>query len=90
MNREADGIYIFLERGTDDLFGGIMDAEIDNLDTGVSKCSRDNLNAAIMAIQSHLGDEYTQPLGRIACRLFTFCALTSRHVSPEVIVGVLE
>src|SRR5215470_10874106 len=83
MNRETDRIHVFLESGPDNFFRGVMDAEIDNLDAGVTQRPRHDLHTAIMAIQSDLGDKHTQPFRRIACRPFTFCALTSHHASPD-------
>lgn len=82
MNREADGIDIFLERGVNNFFSRIVNAKIDDLDAGISERPGNYFHAPVMAVQSGLGDENAEFLARIGSLVLGgFHALLSRsHV----------
>ncbi len=42
----------------DDHFGSLAQAGVDDFHSGVAQCARDDLGAAIMAVEAGLGDEY--------------------------------
>jgi hypothetical protein len=58
MNRQADGVDIFLKGGTDDLFRRIVNAKVDDFYPCVSQRPRNDLYAPVMAIQASLRNQY--------------------------------
>ena len=51
---------IFLQRGGDDLFGCLTQAGVDHFHAGVPQRARDDLGAAVVAIEAGLGDDDSQ------------------------------
>ena len=53
---KTDGVHVFLERRASDLFGSVVDAEIDHLHAGISQRPGDDLNPTVMTIETDLGN----------------------------------
>ena len=58
-NGKADDLDIFLQGGADDHFGGLAEAGIDDLHAGIAQGASDHLGAAVVAVETGLGDEDT-------------------------------
>ena len=56
-NRDADGVCVLLDRGLDDLLGRLMEARVDHLHAGVTQGAGDDLGAAVVSVETGLGDD---------------------------------
>ena len=56
-DREPDRVRVLLDRGLGDLLRRLMQAGVDHLHAGVPQGARDDLRAAVVAVQSGLGDD---------------------------------
>ena len=54
----AEHVHVFLYGGRDDLFGGPVQARIDDLHARVPQAARDDLGAAVVAVEADLGDHH--------------------------------
>src|SRR5262245_21708021 len=57
QDRQADGVGVFLERGADDLLGGLAEAGVDDLHPRVAQRAGDDLGAPIVPVEARLGDD---------------------------------
>src|SRR5580765_2486521 len=55
---EPDGVGVLLNGGGDDLLGGLMQARVDHLEARVPERPRDDLGAAIVAVEPRLGHHH--------------------------------
>ena len=55
-DRQADGVRVLLQRRGDDLFGRLAEAGVDHLHAGIAQRARDDLGAAVVAVEPGLGD----------------------------------
>jgi hypothetical protein len=60
MNRNADGIDVFLNRRTDNFRCAVVNAEINHFDTGIAESLGDDFYASIVAVETDFAEEYTQ------------------------------
>ena len=69
---EPDGVRVLLDRGGDDLLGGLMQARVDHLEARVPERPRDDLRAAIVAVEPRLGHHHADlALGHPAASYLT-------------------
>ncbi len=61
-NRHPDDVGVLLQRGADDLLGRLPEAGVDHFHARVPQRARDDLGAAIVAIESWFGDDYSDLL----------------------------
>ena len=54
--RQADGVGVFLQRGLGDLLGRLMQAGVDHLEPVVAQRPGDGLRAAVVAVETGLGN----------------------------------
>src|SRR5262249_12059611 len=57
QHAEPDGVRILLDGGGHDLLGRLMEAGIDHFEAGVPQRPRDDLGAAVMAVEARLGHD---------------------------------
>ena len=57
QRRQPDDVDVFLQRSLGDHLRRLSDAGVDDLHAGVAQGPRDNLGAAVVAVQPRLGDE---------------------------------
>ena len=55
--READGVDVFLQRRLGDLLGGLVQTGVDDLEAVIAQRPGDGLRAAVMAVQTRLGND---------------------------------
>jgi hypothetical protein len=55
---KAYHINVFLQRRADNHFGRLPQAGVDHLEAGITKRSSDDFCAAIVPVETGLGDEY--------------------------------
>jgi hypothetical protein len=60
VNGQADRFNVFVQCGLRDLVGGLADSGVDDLHTGVTKCSGDDLGAAVVPVKAWLRDKNPQ------------------------------
>ncbi len=60
-DRQADQVGVLLDRGLDDLLGRLVEAGVDHLVTGVAQGARDDLGAAVVAVETRLGHHDPEP-----------------------------
>ena len=58
-NGQADDVGVFLQRRGDDLLRCLPEAGVDNLHACVAQCTRDHLRPTVVAVESRLGDDYS-------------------------------
>ena len=66
-DREPNGVGVLLDRGLGDLLRRLVQAGVDHLHARVAQGARDDLRAAVVPIQSGLGDDdpdFSGGLGR--------------------------
>src|SRR5580700_3724108 len=56
-NRESDNLNVFLKRCVHDHLWRLAEAGVDDLHAGIAQCASDDFGAAVMAVQTRLGDE---------------------------------
>ncbi len=56
---KSDQRHVFLQRDRHDVLDALTDTGVDHLETGVAQRARDDLGAAVVAVQTGLGDENT-------------------------------
>ena len=56
-HREADDVGVLLDRGLDDLLRRLVQPRVDDLHAGVAQGPRDDLGAAVVAVETGLGDD---------------------------------
>ena len=56
-DREADPVGVFLDRGLDDLFGGLKEPGVDHFHPRVAQCARYHLGATVVSVESGFGDD---------------------------------
>src|SRR5216684_3319207 len=56
-NREADDLYVFLQRSVDDHFGRLAEAGVNDFHAGVAQGAGNYFGAAVVAVETGLGDE---------------------------------
>jgi hypothetical protein len=56
-DREPDRVGVFLHGGGGDHVGRLVEARVDDLEAGVAQGTRDDLGAAVVAVEAGLGDE---------------------------------
>jgi hypothetical protein len=56
VDRKTDGIHIFLKRRAGDLFRSVVDAEIDHLHPSIPQPPSDNLNPAVVTVETDLSN----------------------------------
>ena len=61
---DAEHVDILLDRGVDHLLRRAVQARVDHVHAGIAQRARDDLDAAVVAVEAHLGDEDTN--GRVA------------------------
>ena len=59
QQREAQRVGVLLDHCFHDLFGRLMQSGVDDLETRVAQGARDDLGAAVVAVQTGLGDHNT-------------------------------
>ena len=57
-HREPNDVDVFLNRGGRDHLRCLMEASVDDLHTGVAQRSRNDLRAAVVAIETRFGDQH--------------------------------
>ena len=57
QDADADDVDVFLDRGLDDLLGRAVQAGVDDVHAGVAQRARDDLDAAVVAVEPDFGDE---------------------------------
>ena len=57
QQRQPDGVGVLLEHGLGDLLGGLVQPGVDHLETVVAQRPRDRLGAAVVPVESGLGDD---------------------------------
>ena len=57
QDRQADRVGVLLDDGLDDLLGRLVQARVDHLHAGVAQRARDDLRAAVVAVEAGLGDD---------------------------------
>ena len=60
VDGKTDGIHVFLERRAGDLFRSVVDAEIDHLHPSVPQSPSDNLNPAVVTVETDFGNQNTE------------------------------
>ena len=55
--RQTQGVGVFLDDRLDDLFRRLVQTGVDDLEAGVAERSRDDFGAAVVPIQTGLGDD---------------------------------
>ena len=56
-HRESDDVGVLLDRGLDDLLGSLVQARVDDLHAGVAQSPGHDLRAAVVTIETGLGDD---------------------------------
>ena len=59
QKRQTDGVYIFLQGGFGDLFGGLVQTGLDDLESVIAKGAGDGFCPTIMAVEARLGNDYS-------------------------------
>src|SRR5262249_398723 len=57
QHAEPDGVGVLLDGGGDDLLGRLMQAGVDHLEPRIPKSARDDLGAAVVAVEPGLGHD---------------------------------
>ncbi len=57
-HRESDDVDVFLDGGDRHRLRGLEESGVDDLHAGVAQESRDDLDAAVVSIESDLGDQH--------------------------------
>ena len=57
-HRQPDDVHVFLQCGSDDLFGSLTQAGIDDLETGIAKSAGNDFRAAIVSVETGLGNKH--------------------------------
>src|SRR2546425_11528040 len=65
QDREANRIGILLERGGDNLFGGLPQARIDHFHAGVAQRAGDHLGSTVVPVEPRFSDNYAYFLGHL-------------------------
>ena len=60
VDGKTDGIHIFLKRRAGDLFRSVVDAEIDHLHAGIPQPPSDDLNSAVVTVETDFGNQNTE------------------------------
>src|SRR5581483_4983459 len=81
---EADGVGVLLQRGGDDLLGRLVQARVDHLEARVAQRARDDLGAAVMAVEAGLRDDDTDG----ACLSHRASPSAARRRSPTPAIAV--
>jgi len=63
-DRDADRVRVLLDRGLDDLLRRLVETRVDDLHAGVPQGPRDDLRAAVVTVQSGLGDHHPNTSAR--------------------------
>ena len=58
QDRDADDVDVLLHGSVDDLLGRAMQAGVDDVHAGVAQRARDDLDAAVVAVEADLGDDH--------------------------------
>ena len=66
VDGKSNGVYIFLERRTGDLFRSVVDAEVDHLHAGIPQRASDDLNAAVVTVETDFGNQDAERRGWFA------------------------
>ena len=64
QDADADDVDVLLDRRLDDLLRRAMQAGVDDVHAGVAQRARDDLDAAVMAVEADLGDDDANRLRR--------------------------
>ena len=80
-NREPDDVHIFLEGGINDHLWSLAQASVDDLHAGVAQGARYDLGAAVVPIQSRLGNQHADFL--LSHRLHLTTEGTEEHRGEE-------
>ena len=68
QDADADDVDVLLDRGVDDFLRRAVQARVDDVHAGVAQRARDDLDAAVVAVEPDLGDEHANGLiARIHC-----------------------
>ena len=59
QQRQSERVGVLVHDGFDDVLGRLVQAGIDDLKSGVTQGTRDDFGAAIVTIQTGLGDHYS-------------------------------
>ena len=62
QDADADDVDVLLDRGVDDLLRRAVETRIDDVHAGVAQAPRHDLDAAIVAVETHLGNEHANGL----------------------------
>src|SRR2546430_15332841 len=58
------GVRILLDRGRDDLLGGLVEPRVDHLEARVAQRPRDDLGPAVVTVETGFGDDHANgPIG---------------------------
>jgi hypothetical protein len=60
MHGKTDSIHIFLKCGAGDLFRSVVDAEIDHLHASIPQPPSDDLNSAVVTVETDFGNQNTE------------------------------
>ena len=66
-DREADDVDVFLDGGGGDHLGRLAQAGVDHFHAGVAQRARDDLGAAVVAVQAGLGNQHSNFFLRHVC-----------------------
>jgi hypothetical protein len=59
QDRQADTVYVLLDGGSNDLLRGLVQTGVDNLDTGITEGTGNNLGPTIVAVQARFTNKYS-------------------------------
>ena len=60
QDRDRDGIDIFLDRRADHLLRSLVKTGVDDLESGITERTGDDLRSSIVAVEAHLADQQPQ------------------------------
>ena len=60
QDRQADDVHVLLERCRDDHVGRLAEARVDDLEALVTQAAREDLRAAVVAVEARLGDQHLE------------------------------
>src|SRR5262245_66466478 len=60
MDGKTDSVHVFLKRRGGDLFRSVVDAEIDHLHAGIPQRPSDDLNSAVVTVETNLGNQNSE------------------------------
>ena len=85
QDAQADDGHVFLDRDRRDVLDALPDAGVDDLESGVAQCARDDLGAAVVPVETGLGDQNTNGhQNTTGCRNSPHTALSAETISPTV------